>query len=453
MERAFEDCSRQNPKSERRETNQSSPTARIDEMNHHAETDSLYYPVSKFKMTRGEGIYLYDDSGREYIDCASATFNLSLGYSNKAVLSAMRSQLDELIHITSNFQSNPVNTLASKLLAVSPPNMRKVHPKVCGGSVANEGAIKMAQHATGRTEVISLFRSHLGQTMMMTSMSGNSFRRAPFSNIYPGTIQVPDPYCFRCFYGRTPGNCGYTCVDKIDDFLEYASNGRVAAIIVEPISGNGGNIVPPRGYFQKLRTFCDDHDIILIFDEIQTGIGRTGYMFAAEYFGVEPDAITSAKGLGGTGAQIAAIITNERLAGLPSHHHSFTYGSNLLAAAAANATLDIVSQPEFLANVRATGAYILERLDDMQRRYRSIVDVRGVGLMIGFELATADGAPAVAQTNALADAAMKYGLILRTSRYGYGNVLKIRPPLILTMDEAETICDRLETLFECEEAP
>ncbi len=234
------------------------------------------------------------------------------------------------------------------------------------------------------------------------------------------------------------------------DFLEYASTGQVAAIIVEPISGNGGNIVPPDGYFPKLRAFCDEHDIVLIFDEIQTGIGRTGRMFAAQHFDVEPDAITTAKGLGGSGAQVAAILTNERLAGLPANHHSFTYGANLLAAAAANVTLDIVRQPEFLANVRATGNYILGRLADMRTRYPAIVDVRGVGLMIGFEIAHPDGKPAVKLTNHLASAAGQHGLILRTSRYGYGNVLKIRPPLILTLDQAELLCDRLESLFRAE---
>ncbi|WP_219909867.1 aminotransferase class III-fold pyridoxal phosphate-dependent enzyme [Trinickia symbiotica] len=157
--------------------------------------------------------------------------------------------------------------------------------------------------------------------------------------------------------------------------------------------------------------------------------------------------ITTAKGLGGSGAQVAAIITNERLAGLPSHHHSFTYGANLLAAAAANATLDIVREPAFLANVRATGDHIMARLRDAQKRYGAIGDVRGVGLMIGFEIVDSDGAPDTALTNRLAEAAMHYGLILRTSRYGLGNVLKVRPPLILTMAEADLICDRLEALF------
>jgi 4-aminobutyrate aminotransferase-like enzyme len=414
--------------------------------------DHIYYSVTDTRMLRGEGIYLYAEDGREYIDCASATFNLSLGYSHPAVLNAIRDQAAQLIHVTSSFQSEPVNELVARLVEVSPPNLTKVHLKVSSGSAANEGAIKMAQVATGKKDIISLFRSHLGQSMMMASLSGNAFRREPFPLLYPGGIQVPDPYCHRCFYNQKKETCGMLCVQRIGDFVEYASSGQVAAVMVEPISGNGGNIVPPDGYFPALRQFCDDNDIVLIFDEIQTGIGRTGRMFAADHFGVEPDAITVAKGLGGSGAQVAGILTNERLAGLPGHHHSFIYGANLLAAAAANATLEVIDDEDFLANVRATGNHILGRLADLRSRYRQIGDVRGVGLMIGFEIETDDGKPNVALTNHLADKAMDHGLIIRTSRYGYGNVLKIRPPLTLTLYEADLICDRLENLFKAEVA-
>ncbi|MFG1603670.1 aspartate aminotransferase family protein [Actinoplanes sp. NPDC049265] len=409
--------------------------------------DMIYYDVTDHKMVRGEGVYLYDDAGEAYLDCASATFNLSLGYSHPAVIGAVQKQAELAIHLTSSFRSEPVDDLVRKLVACSPGNLTRVHVKVGGGSEANEGAIKMAQNATGRSEVITLFRSHLGQTMMMTSMSGNAFRKAPFPLLYPGSLQVPDPYCYRCFYGQDRAHCGLMCVDRLDDFLEYASSGRVAAIIVEPISGNGGNIVSPDGYLPALRQFCDRHGIALILDEIQTGIGRTGHMFAAQHFGVEPDAITVGKGLGGSGAQVAAILTNNRLAGLPGHHHSFTYGANLLAAAAASVTLDIVGRPEFLANVTATGAHIMARLTELQRRFRCIGDVRGVGLMIGAELVNDNREPDVALTNELAARSMEHGLILRTSRYGHGNVIKIRPPLILTMAQADEICDRFESLL------
>ncbi|WP_219817498.1 aspartate aminotransferase family protein, partial [Rathayibacter tritici] len=381
------------------------------------------------------------------LDCASATFNLSLGYSHPAVVKAIKDQADQLIHVTSSFQTDQINHLSRRLADLAPASITRTHLKVAGGSEANEGAIKMAQRATGKRDVITLFRAHVGQTMMMTSMSGNAFRREPFQTLFHNSLQVPDPYCHRCFYGQQKASCGSLCTERLYDFMEYASSGSVAAFMVEPISGNGGNIVPPDGYFQKLRKFCDDTGVKLILDEIQTGIGRTGRMFAAEHFAVEPDAITVAKGLGGSGAQVAAILASDDMAGLPSDQHSFTYGSNIMAAAAAIATLEVIDNKEFLANVRATGDRILGRLNEMKRKYAVINDVRGVGLMIGIEIADVDGTPNVDLTNDLARKAMDFGLIMRTSRYGRGNVLKIRPPLILTMTQADDICDRFERLL------
>jgi 4-aminobutyrate aminotransferase len=407
----------------------------------------IYHHVSDTVLVKGKGIYVYDAEGTRYIDCASATFNLSLGYGHPEVLQAVQEQAEKLIHVTSTFQTDPINAVVRKLVEVSPENLTLVHPKVSSGSVANEGAIKIAQHYTGKRDVITLFRSHLGQTMMMTSMSGNAFRKEPFPNLFPGSIQVPDPYCHRCFYKQKPQTCDFLCVDRINDFVEYASSGSVACIVVEPISGNGGNIVPPPGYFQALEKLCREQNIILIFDEIQTGIGRTGKMFAAQHFGVQPNIITTAKGIGGTGFQFAAILTEERLRGLEGHHHSFTYGSNVLAAAAAAKTLDIVSQPEFLKNVETVGNYIMERLRKMQEKYTFISDVRGVGLMIGIEISDHEGNPNTDLTNYIAKLAMKHGLIIRTSRYGYGNVFKIRPPLIITLEESEQLCNQLEKVL------
>lgn len=406
-----------------------------------------YYKISDYRMRRGKGIYLYDTDEREYLDCSSGTFNLSLGYGHPEVIAAVRDQAERLIHVTSSFQTGPVNELVRRLVEVSPSNLTKVHLKVSGGSTANEGAVKMAQAATGRRDVITLFRSHHGQTMMTTTLSGEAYRKAPFPYLFPGVVHVPDPYCYRCFYRQHPSQCGLLCVERINDFIEYASSGSVACIVVEPVSGSGGNIVPPDGYFLALRQLCDERGIALIFDEIQTGIGRVGRMFAAEHFGVKPDIITVGKGLGGSGAQVAAILTDKKLAGLDGEHHSFTYGANVLAAAAAVKTLEVINRSGFLENVRKVGAQIMERLAHLQLRYPCIGDIRGLGLMIGIELVDDAGCPAGPTARALADHSLEHGLILRTSRYGRGNVLKIRPPLIITSEEADLLCDRLDHLF------
>lgn len=294
----------------------------------------LYYNVSDFTVADAEGLYVRDEDGNEFMDCSAGTFNLSLGYRHPAVVQAIKDQADKLIHVSSSYQTHPINEMTSMLAELAPAGLNHVHPKVSGGSSANEGAIKMAQRVTGRTEVITLFRAHVGQTMAMTALSGNQFRKEPFPTLPRFGMQVPDPYCYRCFYRKEPETCGLLCADRIVDFIEYASQGEIAAVLIEPISGNGGNIVPPDGYLQRVREICDEKGIKLIFDEIQTGIGRTGRMFAAEYFDVVPDAITVAKSLGGSGTQVAAIITNDDLLGMESDHHSFTYGSNLIAAAA-----------------------------------------------------------------------------------------------------------------------
>lgn len=410
--------------------------------------DCLYYSTDDIQIERGEGLCLYDTQGKRYIDCAAGTFNLSLGYGHREVLDAAKKQMDELVHVTSSFKTETVQKLATALVRISPKNITKAHPKVCSGSTANEGAIKMAQYHTGKKDVISFFRSHLGQTMMMMTYSGNAFRREPFPSLSPNHLCIPEPYCYRCFYKQKPENCNMLCVERINDFIKNASSGQVACIIIEPISGNGGNVVPPKRFFVELKKLCEEQNIVLIFDEIQTGMGRTGKMFAAQHFGVNPNMITVAKGLGGSGFQIAAILTDKSMGNLPGHHHSFTYGSNVLASAAAIKTIEILSSPGFLENVDLVGTYILQRMNKLKESHSYIGDVRGVGLMIGFEIVNKDGTPDVDLTNAIIKKGFDYGLILRSSQYGFGNVVKIRPALIITLKEAEEICDRISALLK-----
>jgi 4-aminobutyrate aminotransferase-like enzyme len=410
-------------------------------------TEHYYYPPDDLKAARGEGIHLYDEDGRRYIDCSAGTFNLSLGYSHPEIVATIRERAGELVHVTSKFQTAPGNDLVRALVGIAPDGLRRVHLKSSSGSDANEAAIKMAQHHTGRTDVVSLFRGHLGQTISMIGASGAAFRRAPFSFASSGVLHVPDPYCGRCFYRQNRDTCGLLCVERINDFIDFASSGKVAAVIVEPISGNGGNIVAPDGYLARLRQLCDERGIVLIFDEIQTGFGRTGRMFAAEHFGVTPDVLTFGKGLGGSGMPIAGLLTRETMVGLAGHHINSTFGGNVLASAVAAKTIEIISRPGFLENVRSTGAYIMDRLRDLAGRVRCITDVRGVGLMIGIEIVDRDGRPSAGLTRHLAEVAQARGLLMRTSLYGFGNVLKVRPALVLQRHEAEEMCDRIEELF------
>ncbi|MEV5710662.1 aspartate aminotransferase family protein [Actinoallomurus sp. NPDC052274] len=409
-----------------------------------------YYELGEARLVRGEGVRVWDEDGREYLDCVAGTFNLVLGHNHPAVLAAVRGQLDDLVFASSSFRTEPTDRVMELLVEMSPPELTRVNLRSSGGSTANEGAIKIAQWVTGRRDVIVPFRGHVGQSVAATSYNGTSRMRAPFPYHLPGAVHVPDPYCFRCFYRQTPDRCGMWCVDRIEDFITYASSGSVAAMIIEPISGVGGNVVPPPGYLRRLKEFCDERGIILIFDENQTGLGRTGRLFAADHFGVTPHMMTLSKGLTGSGFPLAAILTEERLVGMPRSMHGFTYGGHTLSAAAAVVTLQEVRRPEFLAGVRASGAVLLERLGALRTDFPCVGDVRGVGLMLGVELVEPDGARSPRLATALNKALHDRSVITRVSEHGLGNVIELRPPLVLSVEDAGLIADRfgeaLETL-------
>ncbi len=224
-----------------------------------------------------------------------------------------RPQLNELTFASANFNSVPVESLARDLAAISPANLTRVHLRSSGGSIANEGAIRIALHYTGKSDVVSLFRSHIGHTFAMNALSGFNHHRSSFPNVFPGTLHVPSPCCSRCFYKQQVSNCGLLCVSRIDDFIQCASSGSVGCVLIEPILAVGGNIIPPQGYFDALKTFCEELGILLMFDECQTGFGRCGEIFAADYFGVSPHIMTVAKGISGVRLPLGGIHTEERL--------------------------------------------------------------------------------------------------------------------------------------------
>jgi 4-aminobutyrate aminotransferase len=399
-------------------------------------------------LVRGEGVRCWDSTGREYLDCVSGTFNLLLGHNHPEVLAAVREQADDLVFASSSFQTEATNRVMQELVRISPANLTRVNLRSAGGSTANEGAIKIAQHHTGRRDVIVPFRGHVGQTLAAAGLNGMARMRAPFPYQFPGALHVPGPYCFRCFYRQTPDICGMLCVQRIEEFIDYASSGSVACAVIEPVSGVGGNIVPPPGYLRELRDFCDARGIVLVFDEIQTGLGRTGEMFAADHFGVQPHMMTLAKGLTGSGLPLAAILTEERMADWERTLHGFTYGSHNLSAAAAVKTLQIVQRPGFLENVRASGGVLLDRLRRLQRDHPVIGDVRGLGLMLGVELVEPGGGKAVEQAHAYQRALHRRGVLTRVSEHGLGNVIELRPPLVLTPAEAHLVADRFGEALE-----
>lgn len=410
--------------------------------------ERAYYDLGDVRLVSGKGLRVWDSEGREYLDCVSGTFNLSLGHNHPDVVAAIKRQADELVFASSMFQTDPTNRVIELLVELTPSNLTRVNLRSSGGSTANEGAVKIAQLHTGRRDVIVPFRGHIGQTRATSALNGIARMRAPFPASYPNAVNVPDPYCLRCFYRQHPDSCGFWCVDRIDDFLSYASSGSVACMIIEPISGVGGNIIPPRGYLQRLREFCDERGIILIFDENQTSFGRTGYLTAAEAFGVQPHMMTVSKGLSGSGLALAGIVTEERLVGMDRSLHGFTSAGHPLAAAAAIVTLERVRQPEFLGNVRTVGAALLADLVVLRAVFPEIGDVRGLGLMLGVELSEPDGSRSPRLARAVHQALMTRGIITRVSEHGQGNTIELRPPLILTPEDGRLIADRFGEALE-----
>lgn len=419
-----------------------------DMFNNSPQPPPAYYELGPTRLVGGSGLRVWDADGREYLDCAAGTFNLSLGHNHPDVVAAIKQQSDELLFASSMFQTDVSNRVMELLVELSPANLTRVNLRSSGGSTATEGAVKIAQLHTGRRDVIVPFRGHVGQTIAASALNGMSRLRAPFPAIYPAAVNVPDPYCLRCFYRQESSSCGFLCIDRIDDFIRYASSGSVAAIMIEPISGAGGNIVPPPGYLKRLREFCDERDIVLVFDETQTSFGRTGFLTAAEAFGVEPHMMTVSKGLSGSGLPLAAIITEERLVGMDRSLHGFTSGGHPVAAAAAIATLTAVSRPEFLENVRTVGSALMAALRDLAGTYPEIGDVRGLGLMLGVELSEPDGSRSPRLARALHAALMDRGVITRVSEHGEGNTIELRPPLILTHEDARLVAERFGEALE-----
>lgn len=388
------------------------------------------------------GLYLISDNGDLYLDAVSGTFNLTLGYNHPRVVKAIQDQVQKFSHISSSLKNDHVELLRNKLVQYAPPGIESGWFRDITGSTANECAIKIAQKYTGKTDVISFFMSHHGQTSLMTAFSGNAFRRESSPVCVSGySIKIPGPY----HYHHSKTTARDFGLSQIDQFIHYASSGKVACLLAEPIMGNGGNIMPPPGYFEALSSYCKKNHILIIADEVQTGIGRTGHMYASESLGLSPDIMVLGKGLGGIGIPVAAVLMKSKLDILEQYEHSFTSGANMLSITAALTTLQVIEEEDILENVKNNESVLKEKLTALKQKYPQIYDVRGMGYMWGIEFRDDDGnedAKIVSQI--IAQAYTTQRLILRGSRYGMGNVLKIRPSLIATQSDIDEIYTKLD---------
>ena len=339
-----------------------------------------------FVMAKGRGAEAWDVDGNRFLDFASGIAVCSTGHSHPRVVQAIKDAADDFLHISSDYWHERMTRLCERINSLAP--MREpVQVFLCqSGTESVEGALKLARYVTGRPRFIGFLGGFHGRSMGSLSFTASKYtQQAGFFPTMPGVTHVPYPNTFRPLFAGA--DQGQAVLDYIETVL-FQNNvppSEVAAILVEPLQGEGGYLVPPDGFLQGLRDLCDRHGILLIFDEVQSGIGRTGRMFASQHWGVAPDIMTLAKGLG-SGLPIGMTVACRRhMEKWKRGAHGNTYGGNPVSCAAALATLDLVEQ-EYAANAASVGEYFMERLKELQNRFGCIGEVRGKGLMIGMEL-------------------------------------------------------------------
>ena len=395
------------------------------------------------QLVRGEMQYLYDSEDRKYLDFFAGVSVMNCGHCNTEILDKTIAQMRTLQHTTSIYLTEPVVNLAEKLAGVMPGNLKRTF--FCStGSEANEGAMLLAKLYTDSHEFIALDLGLHGRTQLTMSATGIGMWRTT-ATPSGGVHFAPNPYCYRCPLGKEPESCDFACVKAVEKVITRHTSGRVAGMIVEPIQGNGGIIVPPEGYFKALKEALDKYQIPLIVDEVQTGFARTGKMFAIQHFGVEPEIMTMAKALG-NGVPIAAYATTDELAASFTRPSASTLGGNSVSATAGIAVLDYIEVHGLIERAKVLGEQLKTGLLRLQEKYEIIGDVRGLGLMVGAELVRARKEPATAEVDVILEKLKDRGILLGKNGE-FRNVLAFQPPLVITEDDIDFLLDNLDEVL------
>ena len=399
-----------------------------------------------FVMSHGRGTEVWDVDGNRFLDFMSGIAVCATGHSHPRVVEAVKTAADKFLHISSDFWHENMTALTERLARHAPMGEPVMSFLCQSGTEAVEGAIKLARYVTGRPRYLGFLGSFHGRTMGSLAFTSSKYtQQKGFAPAMPGVTHVPYPNTYRpLFAGADQGKAVLDYLQML--FERNVPPSEVAAILVEPIQGEGGYLVPPDGFLAGLRRICDEHGILLIFDEVQSGVGRSGRMWACEHWGVKPDIMTSAKGLG-SGMPIGAFIAKKSIMEQWQRGaHGNTYGGNPLSCAAAIATLDLVAS-EYAANAAKVGEYFLTRLHALQQDYPCIGEVRGRGLMIGMELIENDGsrAPARKLIDRLVHRGYHNGLLLLSCGV---STLRFMPPLVVTSDQVDEAVDILRTSLD-----
>lgn len=406
---------------------------------------NLHVPIKQ-----AQGCIVEDFEGNEYLDLFSGIAVQNAGHGNEAIVEAAKEQLDEFIHGCTYFHPHkPAARLGEKLSEVTPGDLKKTF-FANSGTESVEGAIKLARKYTGSTEVLALEMSFHGRTQGSLALTGNKSYKSDMSSPKGEVAHVSPPYSYRCQL-CDGGACSNACADDVENVIKTHTSGDLAAVVVEPVMGEGGIIVPPRNWLARVQEITHEYGGLLIVDEVQTGYGRTGEMWASDHFDVVPDIMTQAKGIA-NGLPLGAFTAREEIANaFDSGDHLSTFGGNPVACAAALETIEQL-QNGLIENTRSQGEWLDERLDELESEYDVVGETRGLGLMHGIEFVNPDGTgpmgvapePDPKLAKHISQTLRDQGIVIGVGGF-YSNVFRIQPPLSISRDQLKRAVDAIET--------
>ncbi|UCD77037.1 MAG: aminotransferase class III-fold pyridoxal phosphate-dependent enzyme [Desulfobacterales bacterium] len=403
--------------------------------------------VTDLVVERGAGVYLYTIDGERYLDFVQGVAVNALGHCHPALTAAAASQLQQLGHASFNLVSYPSALILAAELRKWTGRLDKFF-FTNSGAEGVESALKLARYVSAKSTIIAFRGAFHGRTMGAASVTASSAKfRKHYAPFLPQVYFAPYPYCFRCPFHQEAEACSLDCLAYLlDDFEHFIPLEDVSAVLFEPVMGEGGYVVPPKKYVEVLARFCSDNKILLMFDEVQSGIGRTGHMFAYQHFGIEPDILILGKAVGG-GYPLAVVAANRQLMDQwPPGSHGSTFGGHPVACAAGSVQLEHIGAGGFLESVAAKGDYFKRQLIDLQKKHREIGDVRGIGLMNAIELIEPGGSPDAEKAAAIVSHMFSQKILVYTCGVR-GNILRFMPPLNVETDVLNQVIDVLDQSF------